>query len=210
MPHDVAITGLAILSALCQAPELTGPRATPPVELRLYRHATLAADEFPRSRAVVDAVFKPAALTLTWIDCDEDDARCRVTAPDRVTIDVLVLPLAKRGRPGVCGETAHSPANGAAIIVFASCARAVTAELRRGSKDPRLLTLQPADPVGLTIAHELGHVWGLPHSGNGLMMPRFDRDTLLALRSSQSAWTPDQIRRMARAIQQRQALLAMR
>ena len=208
MPHSVAIVGLALLSTMLHGP--SPGSAAPTAELWVYRHATMSSAALHRARTVVDAVFTPAGLAVSWIDCDQEDAHCRTTMPDRVVVEVLILPVAKHNRPGVCGETAHSPAGRAGIIVFASCVRAVVAELRRGSTDPRLLTVQPADIIGLTIAHELGHVWGLSHTPTGLMMSRFDRGSLLALRSSGTGLTPEQVARMKDGLQERAALQARR
>jgi hypothetical protein len=210
MPDAQVVVALALLAGAPQARGATGTGAPAPVELRVFRNHVVAAAELVRARDVVQSLLAPVPVAISWVDCDLDVDRCLSAASGTEVIEVLVQPTIKGWRTGVCGEAARSTSNDAAVIVFAPCARAVVDDLRRRSKDPRLLTLRVGDLVGLTIAHELGHVWGLAHRPHGLMMPRFTQDGILDLRSGRTALASDEIALLSRTLPERQGLLAER
>jgi hypothetical protein len=206
MPHAVAGVVLAALSAAGTGASNT----TPPVELRLFANKALPAAELLRARAVVDTLLKPARIAPLWVDCDAEVERCQSGADGTVVIEILIQPVTKGTRSGVCGEAAQSMDHRDAVIVFAPCATAAVADLRRRSTDPRLLTLRVGDLVGLTIAHELGHVWGLSHRPHGLMMPRFTLEGILDLRSGRTGLAPEEVAHLARRLPEQHRLLAER
>jgi hypothetical protein len=122
-------------------------------------------------------------------------------------VQVLLKSHAKPGRPLVCGEVVRDLATDLpTVLVYVGCARAATDELGRRARDPRLLSLRAGDIVGLTLAHELGHLWGLHHSATGLMKAQHDGNDLAALRSSRLALSPLEAQRLARAVRDRQPL----
>lgn len=182
-------------------------QSEPPVglELRLFAHASMAASELTRFRELVDRLIRPAALAATWLDCDQQPARCEQR--DGPVVQVLLKPHVKLDRPLVCGEVVRDVATELpSVVVYVGCARAVTDDLGRRARDPRLLSLRAADIAGLTLAHELGHLWGLQHGATGLMKARHDANDLVALRSNRLSLTPDEALRLARAVRDGQLL----
>jgi hypothetical protein len=194
----IALAAALTLGSMQRAP-LTG------LEFRLFTHASMTDREIARLREVVDQLVTPAALATTWHDCDREPARCAQRAG--TVVQVFLKRHTKPGRPLVCGEVARDvDMDLPSVIVYVGCARAVADELGRRARDPRLLSVRVEDVVGLTLAHELGHLWGLRHSATGLMKARHDATDLVALRSSRLAMAPDEAQRLARAIRDGQAL----
>ena len=196
------ISTIALAAALgfgsMQREALTG------LEFRVFTHASMTERELARLREVVNQLVTPAALAATWFDCDQEPARCEQRSG--TVVQVLLKPHAKPGRPLVCGEVVRDLTTGLpSVAVYVGCARAVTDELGRRARDPRLLSLRVEDIVGLTLAHELGHLWGLRHSATGLMKARHDAGDLVALRASRLSFAPDEAQRLAQAIRAGQA-----
>jgi hypothetical protein len=175
------------------------------LELRLFIHASMTEPDLTRMRSVADELMAPTGLATIWLDCDQQPERCRGRAG--TIVQVFLKRHTKPGRPLVCGEVARDvDMDLPSVIIYVGCARAVTNELGGRARDPRLLSLRLGDVVALTLAHELGHLWGLRHTGTGLMKARHDATDLMALRSSRLALAPDEAQRLARAIRDGQAL----
>jgi hypothetical protein len=164
----------------------------------------MAVPDLTRMRDVVDGLMAPAGLATTWLDCDRQPEPCQRRAG--TIVQVFLKPHVKPGRPLVCGEVARDPDTDLpSVIVYVGCARSVTYELGRRTRDPRLLSLRVSDVVALTLAHEVGHLWGLGHSATGLMKARHGVGDLVALRSLRLSLATDEAQRLGRNVRDGQA-----
>jgi hypothetical protein len=196
------LAALALAAGLGAGWAQGDPRSS--LEFRLFIHASMAVPDLTRMRDVVDGLMAPAGLATTWLDCDRQPEPCQRRAG--TIVQVFLKPHVKPGRPLVCGEVARDPDTDVpSVIVYVGCARAVTSELGRRARDPRLLSLRAGDIVALALAHELGHLWGLAHSAVGVMKARHDANDLMALRSFRLSFATDEAQRLARNVRDGQA-----
>jgi hypothetical protein len=120
-----------------------------------------------------------AGLHVDWRHCDSSaDCQDRPGA-GRVT---LILTEARRR---TCGMVALEPGgSGATALVSVPCVADVALTFQRRSSNrshPVLARLGIPQLLGMTIAHELGHVLGLKHTPSGLMCARIESEEILAL-----------------------------
>jgi hypothetical protein len=195
------------VQAVVLAAALSGPAASPAsangdaLELQVLVHAALDPADFAIARQTAGALLATAEIPLKWGICA---GRCDEPSGSRPALRVLLLPIAKRDDSSVCGDVIRHPdSNVPSIIVYVAGARDIASAIRRssvGRAHPELATVTTGHVVGLTIAHEIGHVLGLRHRSSGPMKARPDSSDISALRASRLRFARAEVRTMRVAV----------
>jgi hypothetical protein len=198
-----APTCRVFLAALLAAPPpAPAAAADDTIELRVVAHAAVEPRALRLARATVGDLLEPAGARVAWRDCPAEDTGCVGTGGDDAIV-VRVVPT-RPSTQRLCGGVVAGP-RGPVILVFLSCHERLveTLRTRAGARsEPSLATLEIGHLLGLTVAHELGHVLGLAHGPGGVMRRRFDIADIVALRSAGLDFRPAERQRI------RQVLLA--
>jgi hypothetical protein len=172
------------------------------LELRVITYAALDSADVETARQTAETVLATAGLRVRWRLCSGDGC----TAPSDGSRRILVhlLPFAKRLNPGTSGEVARDAVTKTPmVLVYVPRNKEALQTIRnrdRGRSVPELSTLTTGHVIGLTIAHEVSHVLGLPHQSTGVMKPELGQDDLIALRRSTLRFRPGEIATMRQAL----------
>lgn len=197
-----------ILQAILAATPLVTAQSPAPVgapeiaiELRVFVHAAIEPATLDLAKTLLTEVLESAQIRVDWHQCGKSDAACGTDDAARAVI-VRVLP-AKLTDGHVCALANPGTAEGDVIMVFLPCHQDLVRTLRSKAvarSHPHLATLAIGRLLGLTIAHEIGHVLGLPHAPVGVMQARFDLGDLLDLGSSRLTFRPHEQLQMRQAL----------
>jgi hypothetical protein len=182
-----------LLAGICGLSEQPlDPAAFTTVHLRVFTHASVDAPTWELAKTTAGQLLASAGIVPEWRNCDAADGACRQPGVAMQVI-VLLLPVVKMARADVSAEVVRDPlARTATMFVYlpnlAESVRTVRQSTAARS-DPSLATLQLGHLVGLAIAHEVGHAFGLPHARSGVMKARLATNDFLALRASRFAFT---------------------
>ncbi len=191
------ISRTLVAAALLVAPRGSESAAVPeiPIDLRVFVHAAIEPAMLDLARRSATELLGFAGLQVEWDQCRVRYAECRAQDAARaITVRVVQRSLTDSH---VCGGTRGDAVDGDVILVFLACHD----ELARTLGRTAAATLQVGDLLGLTVAHEVGHVLGLAHGAVGVMQARFDMNAFLDLCTSRLAFMPHE------QLQMRQAML---
>ena len=173
------------------------------IELRVMAYASDPANVRLAGQTAID-LLTAARVHAIWRICAAGPDRCAPSSSARRSVLVRLLPLSKLSDPSVTGEVVKDSAtSGPAVLVYLKSEQALTLSFQQGASGrshPALATLSAGHLVGLTLAHEVGHVLGLPHSRTGIMKPRWDTADIIAARGSQLTFQPNEVMAMGIAI----------
>jgi hypothetical protein len=183
------------------------------VELQVVAHGSMDAVSLALARESALALLATAGIAGEWRDCGNGAPGCgrqNGSAP----IVVLLLPVLKMSQRAVCGEATRDGRTGVGtVLIYVPRHVELAQEFRSSSgarSHPALATLQAGHLVGLTVAHEVGHVSGLPHAGAGVMKARPTVGEIVALRTSQLRFAAAEATRMRLALHGPADILARR
>jgi hypothetical protein len=149
------------------------------------------------AEAIATELLKSARIHSEWQD---DDATGPGGGRGVVRIDVQLLPHRKATQPDVSGEVAHDARTGApTVLVYMPRVADLVRAMRTSTvvrSHPGLATVELGHLCGLAIAHEVGHILGLPHAPSGVMKARPGMDEVVKLRASELRFLPPDAARM--------------
>jgi hypothetical protein len=187
--------GLSVLVAM----GLWGLPAQPPVsaastviQLRVFAHAAMDAPALELARATASRLLESAGVGIEWRTCGSVEEACSEPGHAPQVI-VLLMPMTKLTRDDVGAEALHGgsiPVPTVLVYLPNLADRLRTVHQSAAARsNSGLASLQMGHLVGLAIAHEIGHCFGLSHSPSGVMKALITSDDLIALATLRLAFT---------------------
>ena len=191
--HLSSVAGLMLMSLL--AIGFSTPVAADPmlrVAVRTFNYARVPAEELQNARLSAEAIFRPAGISIHWIDCrvpqSESGAACTEPLGERGELLLRlteVVPLTS-DRVVALGASMldREQRTGVLMTLDVFPIRAIA---EKTSMDPSTL-------LGRTIAHEMGHLLlGSPgHTKRGLMRAFWSHEELRGLKPAHWQFSRDE------------------
>jgi hypothetical protein len=210
MASAILFSTLAALINSSLAGIQPGPGVPPPIadtirlQIVLYPGRDADANCVKRAKKIASELLKSAGIHVAW---REDILAANDSEQTRGIVPVLMLPHRKASKREVSGEVAqNADADTPTLIVYVAQVAELVGTVRAsrtGRVNPFLLSVGVGDVVGLTIAHEVGHILGLPHAAYGIMKAEPEVGELVQLRASRLSFAPSEVAQMRRAMMAR-------
>jgi hypothetical protein len=179
------------------SPAATGRTSADIIKLRVSVSPRIDPASVKLAKAIATELLESACIEAEWPD---DGVSGSGNGRGLMWVDVQLLPHRKATQPDASGEVAHDGRTRApAILVYMPRIAELVRALRTstaGRSHPGLATVELGHLAGLTIAHEVGHILGLPHAPSGVMKARPGMDEVVKLRASQLRFLPPDAARM--------------
>jgi hypothetical protein len=181
------------------------------VQLQVFPHASVDTPTLQLARTTASRLLASGRISSEWRECSTPLHSCNESSGP-VPVIVLLLPVAKTTEEDVSAEVVQDQSTGAptVLVYLPNLADRLQTILQSapGRSNPALATLRRGHLIGLAIAHEVGHVFGLPHTPSGVMKARLATDDLMALHAARLAFTPRDTAAMKLALESRVRLAA--
>jgi hypothetical protein len=163
--------------------------------VRAYAERKIDTETLRRVVEVADDLLSRAGVAGIWRLCDTA-ASCPLVESRVREIVVILSTRSDPKRRGRCGVAALGDQESTGTVtVSVPCVEEVGTRLQRQlatRTHPNLAVARHDDIVGAVVAHEIGHVLGLPHTPAGLMRARLEPGEIMALRQHTLAFSPQE------------------
>jgi len=177
--------------------ELMLARMNRSLTVSVFNYAESSPRILQRAETVAAHILREAGVEAIWRNCDpnltdiDHDVNCTQKASPtnlvlKILPDIAVTP----------GFT-HDTTMGFAIGNFASVS------FRQARKEAALMGTTADEILGLSAAHELGHLMSQGHSDRGIMRPSWNREDFGVSQQGAFKFTPEQANRMRAEVAKR-------
>lgn len=206
--YRVAIWLVLTLWTLGDSTSRPAVAADPPaLRVRAVTDSNVDRALLERARDVAGRLLQEAGITTSWSLCDASHP-CETSGDERP--DVVVI-LTSRKRPlghQECGVAVGAGASRGTAVVSVPCMADWVFDLSRmrpSDTEPLLAIPRHDDVVGAAVAHEIGHIFGLRHTSQGLMRATLRPVDVVDLRRGRLRFSPREAARLRASVQSAQA-----
>ena len=160
------------------------------INVYVFNYAELLPKTLQPAEFVAATIFREAGIEIKWRDCTpalmdiDHDANCTQKASPTNLVLKILPDIA------VTSGFTHDTTMGFAIGDFASVS------FRQARKEAALMGSTADEILGLSAAHEIGHLLSQSHSDRGIMRPSWNREDFGVSPQGAFKFTPDQANQM--------------